>query len=80
MTKIETVQILERMVYPEPWEDYDLSDKAKEALQMAIDALERPREIFTCEGCKYNHYWRYQNICGKCMRSMCDNYEAEGEG
>lgn len=40
MTTKETIQILERMLYPEPWEDYDLSDKAKEALETAIEALE----------------------------------------
>lgn len=40
MTKIETVQILERMVYPEPWEP-ELSDKAKEALEIAIEATEK---------------------------------------
>lgn len=40
MTIQETIQILERMLYPEPWEDYDLSDKAKEALETAIEALE----------------------------------------
>lgn len=37
----ETIQMLERMLYPEPWEDYDLSDKMKEALEMAIETLEK---------------------------------------
>ena len=36
----ETIQMLERMLYPEPWEDYDLSDKAREALEMAVEVLE----------------------------------------
>lgn len=40
----ETIQMLERMLYPEPWEDYDLSDKAKEALETAIEALEKQIE------------------------------------
>lgn len=40
----EAEQMLERMLYPEPWEDYDLSDKAKEALETAIEALEKQIE------------------------------------
>ena len=40
----EAAQMLERMLYPEPWEDYDLSDKAKEALETAIEALEKQIE------------------------------------
>ena len=40
MTTKETIQILERMLYPEPWEDSELSDKAKEALRMAVEVLE----------------------------------------
>ena len=44
MTIQETIQMLERMLYPEPWEDYDLSDKAKEALETAIEALEKQNE------------------------------------
>ena len=41
MTTKEAIQMLERMLDPDPWEDYGLSDKAREALQVAIDALEK---------------------------------------
>lgn len=41
MTIQKTIQMLERMLYPEPWEDFELSDKAKEALETAIEALEK---------------------------------------
>lgn len=44
MTIQETIQMLERMLYPEPWEDFELSDKAKEALESAIEALEKQIE------------------------------------
>lgn len=42
----ETIQMLERMLYPEPWEALELSDKAREALETAIGALEKqiPKE------------------------------------
>lgn len=41
MTEQEAIQMLERLLDPDPWEDYGLSDKAKQALQMGIDALEK---------------------------------------
>ena len=41
MSPREAIQMLERMLDPDPWEDYGLSDKAKEALQMAVEVLER---------------------------------------
>lgn len=40
MTIQETIQMLERMIDPDPWES-DLSDKAKEALNVALEALEK---------------------------------------
>lgn len=80
MTIQETIQMLERMLYPEPWEDYDLSDKAREALEMAVEALEYPEEMMTCEGCKYNDGRKINSPCSKCMRADSDWYEAEGEG
>lgn len=44
MTIQETIQMLERMLDPDPWEDFELSDKAKEALESAIEALEKQIE------------------------------------
>lgn len=41
MNPKEAIQVLERMLDPDPWEDYGLSDKAKEALQVAVDALKK---------------------------------------
>lgn len=80
MTIQETIQMLERMLYPEPWEDFELSDKVKEALETAIEALEYPEEMITCEGCKYNDGRKINSPCSKCMRADFDWYEAEGEG
>ena len=77
MTIQETIQMLERMLYPEPWEDDGLSDKAKEALQMAVEALEHPEEMLTCEGCKYNDGRKINSPCYKCMRADSDWYEQE---
>jgi len=79
MTIQETIQMLERMLYPEPWEDCELSDKAKEALQMAAEALEHPEEMLTCKGCKYNDGRKINRPCPKCMRADSDWYEAEDE-
>lgn len=79
MTVQETIQMLERMLYPEPWEDYDLSDKAKEALETAIEALEHPEEMLNCKGCRYNEARKNVSPCYKCMRADSDWYEAEDE-
>ena len=40
MTIHETIQILERMLDPDPWEVWELEDKVKEALETAIETLE----------------------------------------
>ena len=56
MTEQEAIHMLERMIDPDPWEDDGLSDKAKQALQMGIDALENQvakkpiitEDIFKC--------------------------------
>lgn len=45
MTEQEAIQMLERLLDPDPWEDDGLSDKAKEALQMGIDALEKWKNL-----------------------------------
>jgi len=40
MTAKEAAQIIDRILYPEPWESLKLSDKAREALEMAVEVLE----------------------------------------
>lgn len=43
--------MLERMLDPDPWEDYGLSNKAREALETAIDAMEMisdPKRYVLC--------------------------------
>ena len=50
-----------------------------EALQMAVEALEHPEEMLTCEGCKYNDGRKINSPCSKCMRADSDWYEAEDE-
>ena len=70
MTVKETIQMLERMLDPDPWEDYGLSDKAKEALQMAIDALEKqiPRKPIKNTG-MVNPIWSADsNLCPACFK------------
>lgn len=41
MTARESAQIIDRILYPEPWEGCELSDKAREALEMAVEVLEK---------------------------------------
>lgn len=40
MTAREAAQIIDRILYPEPWESLELSDKAREALETAVEVLE----------------------------------------
>ena len=75
MTEKEAIQMLERIIDPDPWEDYGLSDKAKEALEMEIEALEKqiPRKpiepealFYKCPICKnyVGDYSVYCTVCG----------------
>lgn len=41
MTIQETIQTLERMLDPDPWEVWELSDEVKKALETAIEVLEK---------------------------------------
>ena len=75
MTIKETIQMLERMLDPDPWEVWELSDEVREALEIAVDALEHPENAFTCEGCRYDN--REDNPCYDCMREAPDLYEPE---
>ena len=77
MTAKEAAQIIDRILYPEPWESLKLSDKAREALEMAVEVLEHPEEMMTCEGCKYNDGRKINSPCSKCMRADSDWYEQE---
>ena len=54
MSPKEAIQILDRILDPDPWEDYGLSDKAREALQVAVEALERQVPKKATE--KYDRY------------------------
>lgn len=40
MTTTEAIQMIKHILDPDPWEYINWSDKAKEALYMAIEALE----------------------------------------
>lgn len=65
MTEKEAIQMLERMIDPDPWEDNGLSDNAKEALQMGIDALEKQRttrEMLEDEEKRYCHEWKRTDL------------------
>ena len=65
MTEQEAIQMLERLLDPDPWEDDGLSDKAKQALQMGIDALEKQRttrEMLEDEERKYRFEWKRTDL------------------
>lgn len=68
MTTKETIQMLERMLYPEPWEDYDLSDKAREALETAIGALEKQIPEKPTEEAHDEKALSYNLYCPACER------------
>ena len=70
----EAIQIIDRILDPDPWEDYGLSDKAKEALQMAIDALKKqiPMESLGPElGISPRHPMIIP--CGNCGMELSDH-------
>lgn len=54
--------------------------KLKEALDMAIAALDTPNEPLTCEGCIYNH--NRHDYCDYCVRRshVSDYYRRPPEG
>lgn len=60
----EAALMIERIVYPDPWEHIDWSESALEALEMAIDALGEAR-ITRCEDCVYCSTIKHSS--GECM-------------
>lgn len=73
MTEKEAIQMLGRMIDPDPWEDYGLSDKAKQALQMGVDALENqiPRKPKYKAEDRFvkNHFAEY-SYCPTCEKEV----------
>ena len=73
MTQQEAIQMLERMLDPDPWEDYGLSDKAKQALQMGIDALEKqiPKKVnYKVEDRFIKSYLSIYSYCPVCEKEV----------
>ena len=66
MTEKEAIQMLERLLDPDPWEDYGLSDKAKQALQMGVDALEKQVPKIVRIGHEYLNKYRHVFYCPNC--------------
>ena len=78
MEKREAIEMLERFQNPEPWEP-KITDRAYEALQMAISALEKQEVDKCCETCKYEHLELDAYPCCDCIRTK-DHYEPYTEG
>ena len=76
MTEQEAIQMLERMIDPDPWEDDRLSDKAKEALEMGVDALEK--QVAKKVRIKYANpkyeYYGYASFCPNCNRVVAEGW------
>ena len=76
MSPREAIQMLD----PDPWEDYGLSDKAREALQMAIDALKKqiPKKLIHINKNKeFDGNWK--KICPSCGSMLIERITTSEE-
>jgi hypothetical protein len=70
----QAIETLERFQNPEPWEP-KITDRAYEALQMAISALEKQEQ--SCDTCRHGRFGDRQ--CDNCGVRYPNHYEAEEE-
>ena len=72
----QAIETLERFQNPEPWEP-KITDRAYEALQMAISALEKQEVDKCCETCKHKNRPVEESPCCDCYMSTAfdDSYE-----
>lgn len=70
MENREAIELLERFQNPEPWEP-KITDRAYEALQTAISALEKQEQAVdkSCETCKHWNRVVSEWRCSECYRS-----------
>ena len=81
MTQQEAIQMLERMLDPDPWKDYGLSDKAKEALEMGIEALEKqiPQKPIKSKVPRYGMGYEYYDwVCPTCGNFLAPEPQRRG--
>lgn len=70
----QAIESLERFQNPEPWEP-KITDRAYEALQMAISALEKQEVDKCCETCKHRNRKSWYSPCKRCyLASNLEDY------